>query len=281
MPPIETTKARRAMVRVRPSGRPAATRDVSPARWQLHVVLGCGALWVVLGAILVLADKRALGYAAERPATPLVFGAIAMLGAAIVLLRGRGRGLTLDARACHVTTARGGLWVPWAAVVEVRVEHRWLGSSVVLELGDGMEPVRLSCAQLRREPHRLRNLIEGWRCGVREESYQRMPAPLWEARRSLRRLVLATLGVVAIGAALAPVEPVGVFSLPWLVLPLALGLPPALRTVCLGDGYEYDDALGREVRDRDARLRAWGLFVALLAAWVPLIFVSAHALLEA
>jgi hypothetical protein len=269
------------MVRVRPRVRPAASRDVAPARWQLHVVLGCGALWVVLGAILVLADEHALGYAAERPATTLVCGAIAMFGAAVVLLWGRGRGLTLDARACHVITARGGLWVPWAAVAEVRVEHRWLGSSVVLELGDGMEPVRLSCAQLRREPHRLRNLIEGWRSGVREEPYQRMPAPLWEARRSLRRLVLATLSAALIGAALAPIEPVGVFSLPWLVLPLALGLPPALRAVCLGDGYEYDDTLSRGVRDRDVAVRAWAVFGALLVAWVPLSFLSAHALLVA
>jgi hypothetical protein len=281
MPPLETTKARREMVRVRPCVRPAASRDVSPARWQLHVVLACGALCVVLGAILVFADERALGYAAERPATPLVFGAIAMLGAAIALLRGRGRGLTLDARACHVTTARGGLWVPWAAVAEVRVEHRWLGSSVVLELGDEVEPVRLSCAQLRREPHRLRNLIEGWRCGVREEPYQRMPAPLWEARRSLRRLVFATLLVVAIGIALAPIKPLGVFPLPWLVAPLALGLPPALRAVCLGDGSEYDDTLGRGVCDGDVRVRAWIAFAGLLAVWVPLILASSYALLAA
>jgi hypothetical protein len=281
MPPLETTKSRREMIRFRSSVRPAASRVVSPARWQLHVVLACGALCVVLGAILVFADERALGYAAERPATPLVFGAIAMLGAAIALLRGRGCGLTLDARACHVTTARGGLWVPWAAVAEVRVEHRWLGSSVVLELGDEVEPVRLSCAQLRREPHRLRNLIEGWHCAVTDEPYERMPAPLWEARRTVRRLGLATLLVVAIGVALAPIKPLGVFPLPWLIAPLALGLPPALRAVCLGDGCEYDDTLGTDVRDGEVRVRAWMAFAALLAAWVPLVFASSYAALAA
>jgi hypothetical protein len=257
------------------------SRDVPPARWQLHAVLACGALWCLLGALLVFADERALGYDANRPATPLVCGALALLVSAIALWRGSGRGLTLDARACRVTTARGGLWVPWAAVAEVRVEHRWLGSSVVLELGDGVEPVRLSCAQLRREPHRLRNLVEGWRSAVREEPYQRMPAPLWEARRSLRRLVLATLLVLAIGIALSPIQPLGVFGLPWLVGPLALGLPPALRAVCLGDGHEYDERLGRDVRDADVRVRAWAVFAALLAAWVPLLFAASYALLAA
>jgi|tagenome__1003787_1003787.scaffolds.fasta_scaffold20774983_2 hypothetical protein len=187
MPPLETTKARREMVLARPVVRPAAPRDLQPARWQLHLVLAFGALCCVLGALLGFADERALGYDTERPATTVVCGALAMAVAAIALLRGRGCGLTLDARACHVTTPRGERWLPWAAVAEVRVEHRWYGSFAVLVLGDKAEPVRLSCARMRREPHRLRNLIEGWRSAAREEPYQRMPAPLWEARRSLRR----------------------------------------------------------------------------------------------
>jgi hypothetical protein len=266
-------------MRARPADRPGVSREVPASRWQLHVVLGSGAVWCLLGALLVFADEPGLGYDADRPAIPLVCGAIAVLIAAIGLWRGKGRGLTLDARACRVTTARGGLWVPWAAVAAVRVEHRWHGSSVVLDVGDGVEPVRLSCTQLRREPHRLRNLVEGWRSAVREEPYQRMSAPLWEARRSLRLLACATLLVVAIGIALAPIQPLGVFSLPWLIGPLALGLPPALRTACLGDGREYDDRLGRDVRDADSSARAWAALAGLLAVWVPLLFASSYAAL--
>jgi hypothetical protein len=281
MPPLETTKAGREMVHARSSVRPAAARDVPPARWQLHLVLASGALCCVLGALLGFADERALGYDAERPATTVVCGALAMAVAAIALLRGRGGGLTLGPRACRVTTPRGGLWVPWAAVAEVRVEHRWYGSFVVLELGEGQEPVRLSCAGMRREPHRLRNLIEGWRSAAREEPYQRMPAPLWEARRSLRRLLLATLLVPAIAIALSPIEPAGVFSLPWLVAPLAIALPPALSAACLGDGHEYDERLGRDVRDRGVNARAWLTFTALLAVWTPLLFATSYAWLAA
>jgi hypothetical protein len=277
MPPLETTEAGREMVHARSSVRPAAPREVPPARWQLHLVLASGALCCVLGALLGFADERALGYDAERPATTVVCGALATAFAAIALLRGRGSGLTLDARACHVTTARSALWVPWAAVAEVRVEHRWYGSFVVLELGEGQEPVRLSCAGMRREPHRLRNLIEGWRSVAREEPYQRMPAPLWEARRSLRRLALATLLVPAIGIALSPIEPPGVFSLPWLIAPLAIALPPALRAACLGDGHEYDERRGQDVRDRAVTARAWLAFTVLLAVWTPLVFAASYA----
>src|SRR4051794_24631515 len=281
MPPLETTKTGREMVHARSSAGPAASRDVPPARWQLHLVLASGALCCVLGALLGFADERALGYDAARPATTVVCGALAMAVAAIALLRGRGCGLTLDPRACHVTTPRGGLWVPWAAVAEVRIEHRWYGSFVVLELGEGQEPVRLSCAGMRREPHRLRNLIERWRSDAGEEPYQRMPAPLWEARRSVRRLVLATLLVPAIGIALSPIQPAGVFSLPWLIAPLAIALPPALRVACLGDGHEYHERLGRDVRDRAVTARAWLASTALLAVWTPLMFAASSAWLAA
>jgi hypothetical protein len=93
-----------------------------------------------------------------------------MVAAAVSLRQGRRTGMTLDGRACQIATADGKVWIPWAVVAGVRVEHAWTGSHVVLEFDEGVPAVRLSCAQLRREPHRLR-----------------MDAPLWEARRSLRR----------------------------------------------------------------------------------------------
>ena len=111
-----------------------------------------------------------------------------------------------------------------------------------------------------------------------EDAYRRTEAPLWEARRSLRRLVLATAMVIAIAVALAPLGgPVGLYPLPWLVWPLAIALPPGLRAICLGDGHEYDETLRRDVRVPGAVGHAWAMFAALLAVWVPPTLLVSHA----
>jgi len=78
--------------------------------------------------------------------------------------------LTLDGRACQIAVADGRVWIPWAEMAGTRVEHAWGGSHVVLEV----------------------------------DTYERTDAPLWEARRTLRRMLGATALVIAIAVALAP-----------------------------------------------------------------------------
>jgi hypothetical protein len=60
------------------------------------------------------------------------------------------------------------------------------------------------------------------------------------------------------------------------VWPLAIALPPGLRAICLGDGHEYDWTLRRDVPCPDAPVRAWAMFAALLAIWVPLTLLISH-----
>jgi len=109
--------------------RPAVTpREVRPAHWQLSGLLICGVLFSALGAILL-----ALGMDANRSAA-----------------------------------AQGQVWIPWAVMAGVRVEHAWRGSHVVL----GFDDVRTD-------------------------------APLREARRTLRRMVSAAAMVIASAVALA------------------------------------------------------------------------------
>jgi len=247
---------------------PITPREVRPARWQLSGLLICGVLFSALGANLL-----ALGMDANRSAASVACGLLMMVAAAVGLRQGRRTVLTLDGRACQIATAHGRVWIPWAEMAGTRVEHAWGGSHVVLEI-DGVPAVRLSCAQLRREPHRLRNLMEGRRCAAVHDAYTRTDAPLWEARRTLRRMLGATALVIAIAVALAPVGRLaGLCALPWLVWPLAIALPPGARAICLGDGREYDETLRRDVRCPDAPVRAWATFAALLAIWIPLTLV--------
>jgi hypothetical protein len=244
---------------------PITPREVRPARWQLSGLLICGVLFSALGAILL-----ALGMDANRSAAPVACGLLMMVAAAVGLRQGRRTALTLDGRACQIATADGEVWIPWAEMAGARVEHTWRGSHAVLEV-DGVPAVRLSAAQLRREPHRLRNLMEGQRCAAVHDAYERTDAPLWEARRTLRRMLGATALVIAIAVALAPLGPwAGLCALPWLVWPLAIALPPGLRAICLGDGHEFDETLRRDVPCRDAAVRAWAMFAGLLAFWIPL-----------
>jgi hypothetical protein len=266
---IQTTATTGLGARRRPTVTP---REVRPARWQLSGLLICGALLCALGAILL-----ALGKDANRSAAPVACGLLMMVAAAVTLRQGRRTGMTLDGRACQIATADGKVWIPWAVMAGVRVEHAWTGSHIVLEFDEGVPAVRLSSAQLRREPHRLRNLVEGYRCAAVGDAYTRTEAPLSEARRSLRRLVLATAMVIAIAVALAPLgEPVGLYPLPWLVWPLAIALPPGLRAICLGDGHEYDLTLRRDARVPRAHGRAWAMFAGLLAVWLPLTLLTSH-----
>jgi hypothetical protein len=146
--------------------RPAVTpREVRPARWQLSGLLICGVLFSALGANLL-----ALGMDANRSAASVACGLLMMVAAAVGLRQGRRTALTLDGRACQIATADGRVWIPWAEMAGTRVEHAWGGSHVVLEV----------------------------------DTYERTDAPLWEARRTLRRMLGATALVIAIAVALAP-----------------------------------------------------------------------------